>query len=49
MPGVERILVPGERSHEKRKARSASGVPMSAPLRASLDKLAGELKIAALD
>jgi LDH2 family malate/lactate/ureidoglycolate dehydrogenase len=49
MPGVERILVPGERSHEKHRARSASGIPMSAPLRASLDKLAGELKIAALD
>ena len=48
MPGVERILVPGERSHEKRKARAAGGIPMSAPLRASLDKLAGELKIAAL-
>jgi LDH2 family malate/lactate/ureidoglycolate dehydrogenase len=49
MPGVERILVPGERSHEKRKARAAGGIPMSAPLRASLDKLAGELKIAALN
>ena len=47
MPGVERILMPGERSHEKRKARAASGIPMSPPLRASLDKLAGELKIAA--
>jgi LDH2 family malate/lactate/ureidoglycolate dehydrogenase len=49
MPGVERILVPGERSHEKRRHRAESGIPMSAPLRASLDKLAGELKIAALD
>jgi LDH2 family malate/lactate/ureidoglycolate dehydrogenase len=41
--------MPGERSHEKRKSRAASGIPMSPPLRASLDKLAGELKIAALD
>jgi LDH2 family malate/lactate/ureidoglycolate dehydrogenase len=49
MPGVERILMPGERSHEKRRSRAESGIPMSAPLRASLDKLAGELKIAALD
>ena len=49
MPGVERILMPGERSHEKRKARAQSGIPISAPLRASLDKLAGELKIAVLD
>jgi LDH2 family malate/lactate/ureidoglycolate dehydrogenase len=49
MPGVERVLVPGERSHEKRAARAAGGVPLSAPLRASLDKLAGELEIAALE
>ncbi len=49
MPGVERILVPGERSHERRAARAAGGVPLSAPLRASLDKLAGELTIPALD
>ncbi len=49
MPGVERILVPGERSHEKRAVRAAGGVPLSAALRASLEKLAGELEIAALE
>ena len=44
MPGVDRIWMPGERSHEKRAAPRRSGIPMSAPLRASLDKLADELE-----
>jgi LDH2 family malate/lactate/ureidoglycolate dehydrogenase len=48
LPGVERITVPGERSGEKRAARSTSGVPIPPPLRAALDKVAGELGIAAL-
>jgi L-2-hydroxycarboxylate dehydrogenase (NAD+) len=46
LPGVERITVPGERSRATHEARSASGVPIPAPLKASLDKLAGELGIA---
>lgn len=48
LPGVERILVPGERSAAKHAARSASGVPIPPALKASLDKLAAELGIAPL-
>jgi LDH2 family malate/lactate/ureidoglycolate dehydrogenase len=48
MPGVERIWMPGEQSHEKRVANAASGIPMVPALRASLDKLADELGIARL-
>ncbi|HEX9192791.1 MAG TPA: Ldh family oxidoreductase, partial [Burkholderiales bacterium] len=48
MPGVERIWLPGEQSRAKFEERSRLGVPLPEPLRASLDKLAGELKIAAL-
>jgi len=48
LPGVERITVPGERSSEKYSARSAAGVSIPPPLREALDKLAGELGIAAL-
>jgi len=48
LPGVERIRVPGERSAEKHTARSAAGVPLPPPLKASLDKLAADLGIAQL-
>ena len=48
LPDVERITVPGERSSEKHAARYAAGVPIPPPLKATLDKLAGELGIAAL-
>jgi LDH2 family malate/lactate/ureidoglycolate dehydrogenase len=48
LPGVERILVPGERSAEKYAARVTEGVPIPAPLKANLDQLAAELGIAAL-
>jgi LDH2 family malate/lactate/ureidoglycolate dehydrogenase len=48
LPGVERITVPGERSSEKYSARYAAGVPIPPPLKAALDKVAGELGIAAL-
>jgi len=49
LPGVERITVPGERSTEKHSARYAAGVPIPPPLKATLDKVAGELGIAALE
>ena len=49
MPGVERIWLPGEQSRAKLQERSKLGVPVPEPLRVSLDKLAGELKIAALE
>ncbi len=45
LPGVDRIWLPGEQSHAKRQERLKLGVPMPAPLLASLDKLAGDLKI----
>ena len=48
MPGVARIWLPGEQSRAKFEERSQHGIPIPAPLRASLDKLAGELKITAL-
>lgn len=48
MPGVERILLPGEQSREKFKERSKLGVPLPEPLRASLQRLAKELGISPL-
>jgi LDH2 family malate/lactate/ureidoglycolate dehydrogenase len=48
LPGVERIWLPGEQSHQKRLERSQSGVPMPAALLASLDDLARELSIDAV-
>jgi L-2-hydroxycarboxylate dehydrogenase (NAD+) len=48
MHGVERILLPGEQSRAKFAERRKLGVPVAEPLRASLDQLAGELKISPL-
>src|SRR5947199_312110 len=48
MPGVARIWLPGEQSRAKFEERSKLGVPIPEALRASLDKLARELKIKAL-
>ncbi len=45
LKGVERIWLPGEQSAMKYDDRCARGVPVPAPLLASLDKLAKELKI----
>ncbi len=45
LPGVDRIRVPGEQSHEKWLERSRVGVPIPAALLADLDALAGELNI----
>ena len=45
LPGVERIWLPGEQSHAKRRENLESGVPVPPPLVASLDQLAGELGI----
>ncbi len=42
LPGVERIWLPGEQSLERRRERSARGIPLSAPLRGELDRLAAE-------
>ncbi|MBI4206921.1 MAG: Ldh family oxidoreductase [Betaproteobacteria bacterium] len=48
LPGVERIHLPGEGSYAARADRLENGIPLSAPLLASLNQLAGELKIAVL-
>jgi LDH2 family malate/lactate/ureidoglycolate dehydrogenase len=48
IPGVDRIYVPGERSHEIRERRSSNGIPIASALLQGLDKLAGELGIAKL-
>jgi L-2-hydroxycarboxylate dehydrogenase (NAD+) len=48
MPGVDRILVPGERSHETRAARARQGIPIPQALRRGLDQVAAELGVAKL-
>jgi L-2-hydroxycarboxylate dehydrogenase (NAD+) len=48
LPGVDRIRLPGEGSHAARAERSNKGIPLPAPLAASLNQLAAELKIAPL-
>ena len=45
LPGVERILLPGEQSHAKFLDRRAHGVPMPKALRDSLDTVARELNM----
>jgi LDH2 family malate/lactate/ureidoglycolate dehydrogenase len=48
LPGFDRIWLPGEQSYLKRQDRAANGIPLPQVLRASLDKLAGELGIETL-
>jgi LDH2 family malate/lactate/ureidoglycolate dehydrogenase len=48
MPGVERILVPGERSHATRLARARDGIPIAPALKRGLDQVADELGMAKL-
>jgi LDH2 family malate/lactate/ureidoglycolate dehydrogenase len=48
IPGVDRIYVPGERSHETRARRSSNGIPIAPALLQGLDKLAADLGIAKL-
>ena len=48
LPGVDRIRVPGEGRHATRCARLAGGIPLTAELRGTLDKLAAELGVPAL-
>ena len=48
LPGVDRIRLPGEGSHAARADRLKNGIPLPAPLAASLAALAAELKIAPL-
>jgi L-2-hydroxycarboxylate dehydrogenase (NAD+) len=48
MPGVDRIFVPGERSHATRATRTRDGIPIAPALMRTLDQLADELGIAKL-
>jgi LDH2 family malate/lactate/ureidoglycolate dehydrogenase len=48
MPGVERIWLPGEQSHEKRLRAEREGLLLPPALLAQLDTIAGELGIARL-
>ena len=48
LPGVERIWLPGEQSHEKRERYVAQGIPVPPTLIAELNHLAAELGIAPL-
>jgi LDH2 family malate/lactate/ureidoglycolate dehydrogenase len=45
LPGVERIWLPGEQSHEKRLDRMKNGIPLPPSLKKSLDELAKELGV----
>ncbi|HSC94793.1 MAG TPA: Ldh family oxidoreductase [Burkholderiales bacterium] len=45
LPGVDRIRLPGEGSQAARTDRQRNGIPLPAPLAASLATLAAELKI----
>jgi LDH2 family malate/lactate/ureidoglycolate dehydrogenase len=45
MPVVDRIFVPGERSHETRVTRARDGIPVAPALMRGLDQLAGDLGI----
>ncbi len=48
LPGVERIWLPGEQSHEKRERYTTQGIPVAPTLIAELNALAAELGIAPL-
>ena len=48
LPGVDRIFVPGEQSHEKIVAYRRQGIPIAPAVMQSLDALAKDLGIAAL-
>lgn len=48
LPGVERIWLPGEQSHEKRRRYRETGIPIAPGLMHELDALADELGIAHL-
>jgi L-2-hydroxycarboxylate dehydrogenase (NAD+) len=48
MPGVDRILVPGERSAETRVKRAKNGIPVAPALMRGLDQVADDLGIARL-
>jgi L-2-hydroxycarboxylate dehydrogenase (NAD+) len=48
LPGFDRIRLPGEDQQRRREERRRHGIPLSPALRAALDRLAGDLRIAPL-
>jgi L-2-hydroxycarboxylate dehydrogenase (NAD+) len=48
MPGVERIWLPGEQSHERRALYERDGIPLAPALMTQLDKVALELGVPTL-
>jgi L-2-hydroxycarboxylate dehydrogenase (NAD+) len=48
MPGVERIWMPGEQSHERIAAHRREGIPLAPGVMAGLDRVAEQLEIAPL-
>ncbi len=48
MPGVERIWLPGEQSHDRRAHYEREGIPLAPALMAQLDKVALELGVPTL-
>jgi LDH2 family malate/lactate/ureidoglycolate dehydrogenase len=48
MPGVDRIMMPGERSQETREKRTRLGIPIAPALMHGLDQVADQLGIARL-
>ena len=48
LPGVDRVRLPGDGARAAREDRLANGIPLPAPLVASLSQLAAELRIAPL-
>ncbi len=48
LPGVERVWLPGEQSHNKRIERLARGIPIPPALQKSLDESSSELNISAI-
>jgi len=48
LPGFERIRLPGEDRARRMAERTVHGIPIPPALRAALDKMAGELRIAPL-
>jgi len=48
LPGAGEIRLPGDRRYHLRKERLARGIPVSAALRARLDELAAQVRIAPL-
>ena len=49
IPGVDRIFVPGERSHETRTTRARLGIPIAPALMRALDQVADQLGVAKLE